>query len=118
MTKRMQCQLEQTRESATLYLAGGLGEDDLSNLVGVCDALPPTIRTIRLDLHAIGTMTAESTAVVRQLLGHWRASRRGEFRLSTSHLVATCRPVAEPERWTELGGGAAWVNEALAGTYL
>ena len=94
MTNRMQYQLEQTGETATLYLSGGLGDRDLSALVGVCDALPSTIRTFRLDLHAIGVLSAESTGVVRQVLQHWRTSRRGEFRLSTKHLVATCRQAA------------------------
>jgi ABC-type transporter Mla MlaB component len=118
MMNRMQYQLEQTGETATLYLAGGLGDRDLPALIGVCDALPSTIRTFRLDLQAIGMLSAESTGVVRQLLQHWRSSRRGEFRLSTKHLVATCREAERPELTAAAGWAGAPLNAALTATYL
>jgi|SRR5690348_12594434 len=117
MTRDMHYQLEQTSESATIYIAGGLAQRDASALLALCDSLPTTVRTLRLDLRAVGCLSAEATTVIRRLLRHWGASR-GEFRLSTSHLMATYRPAEaeEPAPMPVLSWGS--MNEALAGTYL
>jgi uncharacterized protein YfiM (DUF2279 family) len=109
----MHYQLEVAGETATLYLAGTLSNEDGRTLCDVCGALPASVRTLRLDLHAIGSMSAEATSIVRGLLRHWRDHRRGEFRLSTSYLLATCTEIEDtrppvPHCWTR-----AAVNEAL-----
>ena len=118
MTHALHYQLEQTKESATLYLAGGLAHADAPALLALCDALPRTVSVLRLDLRAIGSLSAEAIGVIRRLLRHWGANRRGEFRLSTSHLMATYSP-AEPLEIVP-GSLLSWAskNEALAGTYL
>lgn len=118
MTRQMHYQIEQTSEAATVYIAGGLSQRDLPALLALCDSLPATVRTLRLDLRAVGCVSAEATDVIRRLLRHWDSSRHGEFRLSTSHLLATYRPAepGEPAPMPVLAWGA--MNEALAGTYL
>ena len=100
----MHYQLELAGATATLYLAGKLSHEDGQTLCEVCGGLPASVRTLRLDLHAIGAMSADATATVRALLQHWRAQRRGEFRLSTSYLLAVC---------TELEGGRGLAACAL-----
>src|SRR5690348_1333498 len=118
MTHDMHYQIEQTREAATVYIAGGLAQRDVPALLALCDSLPATVRTLRLDLRALGCVSAQATAAVRQMLRHWDSTRHGEFRLTTSHLLATYRPTApgEPAPMPVLSWGA--MNEALAGTSL
>jgi hypothetical protein len=82
--------LELAGESATLYVHGHLDQQSSTTMVEVCSALPRSVRTLRLDLRAVGVMTAEATNTVRLLVAHWRDARRGQFRLSTSYLVAVC----------------------------
>jgi hypothetical protein len=93
MMDRMHYRLEVSGTTATLYPAGTLSADDAPVLCDACAALPISVRTLRLDFRPIGSMSADAIAVVRALLRHWRASRRGEFRLSTSYLVATLADV-------------------------
>jgi ABC-type transporter Mla MlaB component len=116
MTDRMHYQLELAGETATLYLAGKLSHEDGLTLCDLCGALPPSVRTLRLDLHAIGAMSAEATATVRALLHHWRAQRHGEFRLSTSYLLAICTEIEGGRGRTPLGATNAKVSEALTAT--
>lgn len=118
MTNLMRYQLEQTNETATLYLRGALGHENVPTLVGVCDSLPTSTRTLRLDLRSLGILTSEGLDVVRRLLNHWRSSRCGEFRLTTSHLLATCRPVETPVQWAAAHWPSGSRNEALTGTFL
>jgi ABC-type transporter Mla MlaB component len=121
MTKHMHHQLELADETATLYVQGTLGYDDVSSLIRTCRAMPRRVRTLRLDLHGLGQLSAEATGTVRLLLEHWRQSRNGEFRLSTTHMVATLRDVAETRPFAS-SLPATWsmspVNEALTGIYL
>lgn len=100
MRNPMPFQLELAGESATLYLHGSLNHGSRTAMLEACAALPPSVRTLRLDLRAIRVMTAEVTGVVRQVLAQWRDGGRGEFRLSTSHLMAVCTrvPASTSER--------------------
>ncbi len=118
MTHAMHYQIEQTSEAATVYVAGDLSQHDAPALLALCSSLPTTVSILRLDLRAVGQLSADTIDVIRRLLRHWSASRGGEFRLSTSHLLATYRP-AEPREIAPIHG-LAWrsTNEALAGTYL
>jgi hypothetical protein len=86
--------LELAGESATLYVHGRLDQQSSTTMVNVCSALPQSVRTLRLDLRAVGVMTAEATNMVRLLVGQWRDARRGQFRLSTSHLMAVCETIS------------------------
>jgi ABC-type transporter Mla MlaB component len=96
MMRKMHYQLELAGGSATLYVAGGLDHQSVATLLEVCHRLPAHVRTLRLDLQALGTMTADATSAVRVLVRQWRDDRRGEFRLSTSYLFATCSEVEAP----------------------
>jgi ABC-type transporter Mla MlaB component len=100
MRDPMPFQLELAGESATLYLHGRLDHGSHTAMLKACAALPLSVRTLRLDLRAIRVMTADVTSVVRLLLTQWRDSGRGEFRLSTSHLMAVCTrvPASASER--------------------
>lgn len=118
MRQAKQYQLEQTSESATLYVTGGLAQHDAPALFALCDSLPASVNVLRLDLRAVGQLSADAIDVIRRLLRHWGATRHGEFRLSTSHLMATYRPAPpqEPAPLPILTWGSS--NDALAGTYL
>jgi hypothetical protein len=95
MRHGMPFQLELAGESATLYVHDPLDAGSSSAMLAACAALPRNVRTLRLDLRAMRVMTAEATNAVRQLLAQWRDAGRGEFRLSTSHLMAVCVAVAD-----------------------
>jgi len=76
------------------------------------------VRTLRLDLHGLGQLSAEATGVVRSILRHWRENRHGEFRLCTSHMLATLSDVAaRPAVMPDIRYRPD-VNEALVATYL
>lgn len=118
MTDRMHHQLELAGEAATLYVTGSLGYDDVERLAGVCAATPMRVRTLRVDLHGLGQLSADAIGAVRQLLHFWRDSRRGEFRLTTSHMVATLHQVRAAREPVATDWRLSRTNEALAGTYL
>jgi anti-anti-sigma regulatory factor len=103
MRDRMHHQLELVGDSATVYVQGCLDAESVETLLEACGALPAHVRTLRIDLRALGVMSGEATSAVRRLLEQWRSTRDGEFRLSTSHLIATCNPtVAKPAAPTRL----------------
>lgn len=85
----MQHHLEVEGETATISVAGKLRDGDGLALFEACARLPASVRTLRLDLRAIGSMSAEATGAVRSLLRQWREHRQADFRLSTTHLFAT-----------------------------
>ena len=84
-------QMELAGESATLYILERIAETDGPALAALCRELPEHVRTLRVDMRAVGTMTAEAMRAVRALLAGWRARRDGRYDLRTSYLVATCR---------------------------
>lgn len=118
MSKRMHHQLEMVGETATLYVSGTLGTDDIDTLITACRAMPSQVRTLRLDLHGLGQLSAEATGVVRSILRHWRENRHGEFRLCTSHMLATLCDVASTPAVMPVIRYRPDVNEALVATYL
>jgi hypothetical protein len=117
MTQRMEYQVEMVGETATLYVSGTLGLANAGTLTRLCTTMPGRVRTLRVDLHGLGQLSADAMAAVRLLLAHWRLSRHGEFHLSTSHLMATLREVGESRAPYE-GAVRPRVNDALAATYL
>lgn len=92
MCERNQLQLKLDGDSATLCVHGALDRAGASSMLELCAALPLHIRTLHVDLRSLGAMSGEATGAVRSLLAHWRTTRGGEFRLITSHLLATCSP--------------------------
>jgi ABC-type transporter Mla MlaB component len=125
MTKRMQCQIEMSGETATLYVSGTLGRENTGTLIAISAGMPARIRTLRIDLRALGQVSADAMAAVRVLIDHWRLSRHAEFRLCTSHLVATLCELEEVRRPSEPGfrpaygpSRASHTNDALLATFL
>jgi hypothetical protein len=91
VTTRLQHALEVGDGSATLYLSGVLAASDAFALRGLCIAIPPGVRTLRLDLHAIVRLEEGAMDAVRAIVRYWRETRQGSFRLSLSspNVVAT-----------------------------
>src|SRR3982751_821414 len=100
MTKRMEYRLELTDDTATLYIGGTLANEHVDTLIQACVTVGA--RALRVDLHGLQSLSAEAIGAVRRLLYAWREGRRGDFRLSTSHMLATLyevhdtRPVPAP----------------------
>jgi ABC-type transporter Mla MlaB component len=84
-------QLLVENDTAVLSICGALEQWTVAAMLHHCRALPAHVMTLRIDLRALGIMTAEAMSAVRQLLSAWRESSAGCFQLSTSYLVATCR---------------------------
>jgi hypothetical protein len=114
----MHYQLELSGETATLYIAGVLLHESIQTLLNVCAALPSHVRTLRLDLRALGAMSADATSAVRLILRQWRDSRRGELRLSTAHLVATFSVAQRPRAVETRSSSDTGPNELLRAAYL
>ena len=111
MTNGLHSQLELSGETATLYLSGALGPSDVARLCQECASLPASIRTLRIDLNALSRLGADTMDATRSLLRHWRASRRGQFRLSFS----------APNLFATLSGDddrATRVTDAMTASYL
>lgn len=118
MSKRPNFQIELSGTTATLYVLGAVDAAAVSHLVDVCRELPLKVRTLRLDMSALGSMSAEALELPRRLLLFWRTSRIGEFRLSTSFLVATVSE-AEPLRRSWMSSFADIPrNDALTAAFL
>lgn len=115
---RMHHQLELIGETATLYVQGTLAYEDIGTLIALCDSMPDGVRTLRLDLHGLGQLSAEATDTVRLLLKHWREARRGDFRLTTAHLLATVHQVRQEPHAVPVTRSAFPHSEALQATYL
>jgi ABC-type transporter Mla MlaB component len=86
-----QFQLETSGTTATMYLSEELPLDHLVELCEACAALPPQVRTLRLDLHGVHRLGVRMMSTLRVLMREWRATRGGECRLSfsTENLVIT-----------------------------
>jgi hypothetical protein len=121
MRDRTHLQLELMEDSATLYVHRRLDHERCASLVAMCVALPAHVRTLRLDVSAAGAMTGDAIiGAVRAVLAQWRATREGEFILSTSHLSATCGPARRVESAVaELpGAGAGMQGAAMTAAFL
>lgn len=120
MTNQLHTQLELSGETATLYLSGAIGQDDIARLCQECTALPASIRTLRLDLHSLTRVGADAMDAVRVLLRHWRASRRGHFRLSfsTPNMLATLTDGDTARSGMPTAWAPPRLNDAMTATYL
>lgn len=93
MQQHMHYQVELAGTAATLYIAGQLGPDDVVRITRACRALPGHFRTLRVDMRAVGTLSADALGAVRTILHDWRERRQGEYRLRTSYLMVTCAEI-------------------------
>jgi hypothetical protein len=84
MLARLHHQLERTANGATLYLTGRLRAGDKVTLLQLISGLPREVRTLRLDLHALGDVDETTIEWVRLVLSHWRERWRVNSRLASS----------------------------------
>jgi ABC-type transporter Mla MlaB component len=91
VSNAIQFQLETSGTTATMYLSEELSLDHLDELCEACAALPPQVRTLRLDLHGVRRLGEQMMSTLRALMRAWRATRGGECHLSfnTENLVIT-----------------------------
>ncbi len=120
---RVQHQIEVAEDCATLYLSGALRAVDYGAIVAACDGLPPTVDTLRLDLHGVDDVNDDALSAIRAVLRYWRASRGGSFRLSlaSERIVATYSEGHLAEGSLSLRNALPHVVEAgpaLTGMYL
>ncbi len=104
MTHVLQYQIEQTGDTASLYLFGVVRHtDDIASLSEICNALPESVRILRLDLNAVRHIGGDAMEAIGIMLCEWRESRAGDFRLLfgsgytsscgvVSHLPGSTRP--------------------------
>lgn len=91
MHDRTRYQIELAGDSATLYVFEQLTDADIPPVVALCHEQPIDIRTLRVDMRAVGVLTAAGMTVVRAILSAWRARAGGAYDLRSSYLVATCQ---------------------------
>lgn len=111
-------QLTLDGDSATLCVEGVFDDAGDTSILDLCAALPLHVRTLRLDLRPLGAMSEGATNAVRTLLAHWRTTRGGDFRLITSHLLATCTPVPAVKTPKTLLPAASTPSDFLTAAYL
>lgn len=119
MQQHMHYDIELAGTTATLYIAGRLGTEDVVRITQACRALPAHFRTLRVDLRALGTVTADALGAVRALLHDWRDRRHGEYRLRSGYLVVTCseaRPpfAQDPSAAVAAGSGSARASHSIS----
>ena len=83
-------------DTAVLSISDTLDQVALSAILGRCRELEPHVVTLQLDLRPLGAISDAESSAIRLILHTWRQARGGSFRLTTTHLVATCRQVAAP----------------------
>lgn len=96
MTGASPYQLDVTHDTAIITIASALEQSDIVAILHRCRSLPEHVVTLQVDLRPMGMMSDPEATVVRLILHVWRKARGGSFRLTTTHLVATCRQVVAP----------------------
>lgn len=82
MTHAVQYQIEQTGDTASLYLFGVVRHTDvIASLSEICNALPDSVRILRLDLNAVRHIGGDAMEAIGIMLCEWREGRAGDFRL-------------------------------------
>jgi len=66
--------------SATLYLNGGLPESRMAEIREACDALPASVRVLRVQLMISSDIEALPLSI-GAVLRHWRETRQRAFHL-------------------------------------
>jgi hypothetical protein len=82
MIAQLHYQHEFAGETATMYLIGTLCRGDEVTLRTIVDALPPHIRMLRLDLHALDHADQDTVRLIHPLLRGWSERRGGTFSLA------------------------------------
>ena len=67
--------IEQHDGAATLYAAGEMGISGALRIVRICERLPMSIRTVRLDLRAVNDSEDGAMTVLETRLRHSRSGR-------------------------------------------
>jgi hypothetical protein len=70
---------------ATIYLIGRIQVDALADLIAVCDAMPPAVRTLCIALNDLRDVGDNVPTIIHDLRRHWQASRYGTFRVAFGH---------------------------------
>lgn len=65
---------------ATMYVVADIGAVPL--LIATCDALPPEVEVLRVDLDGASELGKRELQVIDDVRTHWQATRRGPFRVS------------------------------------
>jgi hypothetical protein len=66
--------------SATIYLNGGLADSRMAEIRDACDALPPSVRVLRVQLMISSDVEALPLSI-GAVLRHWRQMRHRAFHL-------------------------------------
>ena len=75
-------QLERCADAATIYIGGSrCAQEDVAHLADLVTQLPPGVRTLRVDMHAMEGVPLEILMSLRNVLSEWRELRRGNVRL-------------------------------------
>jgi hypothetical protein len=97
MSSAVDLSLERSAEEATLSLHGVVHESDAAAASGMCMALPPTVRMLRIDARDVTELQEFAAPMLRSLVRRWRRGRHGyvDLRIDRRLLRALAdRPMA------------------------
>lgn len=96
----LQFSIESTDRLATVYVAGSISLPGIWQILDRCDRLPPEIRSLRVDLQAVGLIQNGVLEALTVGLRQWRDSRDGTTRmdLPAGGLGARIQDVSHRER--------------------
>lgn len=81
MDTLLEFSVEMHARSATLYVRGAMSVGGALRALRACHALPPQIRTLRVDLHGVRLYDPMAVDAFIALLRDWRAARAGLTRV-------------------------------------
>lgn len=96
MIVKSQVSVEAHASSATAYVAGPLTAGVVVRAVMACRALPPTVRSVRIDLRGVSTCDLDALVMLESYLIEWRVERRGVTRVVYPRLRVRDAFVAVP----------------------
>lgn len=91
-----QLAIEAHSSAATAYINGPLTASVAARAIMACRLLPPTIRSIRVDLRSVSVCDLDALTMLEALIVEWRAERRGVSRVVYPRLRARDAFVAIP----------------------
>lgn len=86
--------LEGHQRSATLYLNGAISVAGLLEAMRRCDALPPSIWLLRVELSTNQPLDAGTQTVLTHALHRWRDTRSG-----MTHITVPLSPAMRSQSW-------------------
>ena len=66
---------------ATIYIVGDISTAT-QRLIGACDALPPAVDVLCVDVNGMHQMEQRELAVIDVVGRHWQKTRRGSLRVA------------------------------------